>query len=329
MPAKRPTRADVAREAGVAPSTVTLILNQHSSALGIAESTRLRVEEAARALGYYPNRHIRAMRSGRTGNVGLYLRSDQWGVATGYWATMRAMIERAAAEFDLQILVHCTRPGTSTEEAFARQAGGVVDGVIILNSGDDPIAQRLTDTGMQAVEIGDSFSILPHVAVDGADGVAQAVEHLHERGYKRPVFLNFTSPYQSNNKQRRDAFEQATTRIYGAKAPACEVQWFVHALEAIRSLDPVPDCAVCTSDEVAFTLYDACLDAGLKVPKDLAITGFDCLSSIAPSVTMTSVQTPLEEQARLGVRKLLAMLEGKPVEHSTVLPVSIRVGDTT
>ena len=157
MTVKRPTRRDVAERAGVAPSTVSLILNDRADALGIADVTRLRVEEAARALGYYPNRHIRAVRSGRTGVLGLYLRADQWGCATGYWAAMRAALERAVSEADMQLLVHCARPGCPTEEAFARQAGGVVDGVIILNSGNDPIAARLIETGMRAVEIGDCF----------------------------------------------------------------------------------------------------------------------------------------------------------------------------
>ncbi len=157
----RPTRRDVAEKAGVAPSTVSLILNDRAVDLGIAEATRRRVEEAARALGYYPNRHMTALRSGRTGTIGLYLRHDQWGAALGYWTALRAALERAVSEADLGLLVHCGREDISTEEAFARQAGGVVDGVLIFNSAADPIAARLLETGMRAVEIGDAGSPLP------------------------------------------------------------------------------------------------------------------------------------------------------------------------
>lgn len=326
---KRPTRRDVAERAGVAPSTVSLILNDRSSALGIAEVTKHRVEEAARALGYYPNRHIRAVRSGRTGVLGLYLRSDQWGCATGYWSAMRAALEQAVSEADMQLLLHCARPDCPTEEAFARQAGGVVDGVIILNSGNDPIAARLMETGMRAVEIGDSFSPLPYVAVDGGSGIEQVMRHLAERGYRRPSFINFPSPYEDSSMQRWRAFEAMSEELFGHVGPTFDVDGFDKGLAPLLAWEPRPDVAVCTSDELAFGTLAACRREGLRVPEDLAITGFDCISTLSPYPVMTSVETPMRELARQGVEKLRLWIEGTPAERETILPVRLRVGDTT
>jgi DNA-binding LacI/PurR family transcriptional regulator len=325
----RPTRRDVAERAGVAPSTVSLILGHRAEELGIADATRRRVEEAVRSLGYYPNRHIRAVRSGRTGNVGLYLRHDQWGTAHGYWSFLRGALERAVNEADLGLLVHCGREEIPTEEAFARQAGGIVDGVLIFNSAADPIAARLLETGMKAVEIGDSASPLPYVAVDAADGVRQALAHLHSRGYRRPCFVNFPSSYEGSSGQRRYAFQDHSERLFGTPGPFIDTLVGEEALNALLALSPVPDCAVCVSDEHAYALLASAVRRGMRVPEDLAITGFDCLPTLGPVPIATSVRTPIQEMANAGVEKLCRLIDGLPTEQSTVLPVSLRIGETT
>ena len=325
----RPTRRDVAERAGVAPSTVSLILTDRGADLGIAEATRLRVEDAARALGYYPNRHIRAIRSGRTGTIGLYLRHDQWGTAHGYWAVMRAELERAVSAADLQLLVHCAREDCPTEEAFSRQAGGAVDGVLILNSAEDPIAPRLLETEMRAVEIGDASPHLPYVAVDAGDGVRQALEHLHAQGRKRPCFVNFPSPYVASVAGRREAFIRESTRLFGTPGPLFDEHLGYEAMDAILAADPRPDCAVCASDEHAYSLLKVAGDRGIRIPEDLAVTGFDCLPTLGPVPVATSVRTPLEELARTAVTKLQRLIEGLPTERETVLPVTLRIGETS
>jgi len=325
----RPTRRDVAELAGVAPSTVSLILNNRAEELGIAVATRQRVEEAVRVLGYYPNRHIQSVLSGRTGNIGLYLRHDQWGTSFGYWAALRGAVERAVSEADLGLLVHCGRQDIPTEEAFARQAGGVVDGVLIFNSAADPIAARLLETGMSAVEIGDSASPLPYVALDGADGVRQVLDHLHGRGYRRPCFVNFPSSYEGSYGQRRDTFWSESNRLFGTPGSFVETLVGEEALDALLALQPVPDCAVCVSDEHAYALLAAAVRRGLRVPDDLAITGFDCLPTLGPVLTATSVQTPIQELANVGIDKLRRLIAGVRIEHGTLLPVSLRIGDTT
>ena len=329
MSNNRPTRRDVAELAGVAPSTVSLILNDRAKDLGIAEATCRRVEDAARALGYYANRHIRAIRSGRTGKIGLYLRHDQWGTAVGYWSALRGALDRAISEADLGMLIHCGRQDLPMEEAFARQAGGVVDGVIILNSANDPIAARLVETGMRAVEIGDAGSPLPYVAVDAGGGIRQALEHLYARGYRRPCFVSFPSPYETSIEGRRAAFNRECRRLFGIVGPSVDNFYGDLALDAILALDPRPDCAVCVSDEHALGLLAAATRRGLRIPQELAVTGFDCLPTLGLATTITSVETPLEEMARRGVAKLLRLIDGLPTDRETVLPVSLRVGGTT
>lgn len=332
MPVSRPTRRDVAVLAGVAPSTVTLVLNNRGESLGISESTSRRIKEAARELGYYPNFHIRSIRSGRTGNVGLYLRSNQWGNAMGYWALMVAMIQRAASRLDRQLLLHCAPEGISTEEGFASQAGGIVDGVMILNSGNDPIADRLMQTKLPAVEIGDAFSPLPLVAGDSYMGIQLVLQHLKAKGYRRPVYCNFESPFFLNADERRRSFVETVPGLFGVsdiERRTKEIPSSEKAFEWVMTMKEDVDVVVCTSDEIAYGVVEYARAAGLRVPEDLAVTGYDCLPTFAPSCVMTSVEPPNEEMAFLGLQKLLKLMEGQEVARSTILEPKLRIGNTT
>ncbi|HWD40251.1 MAG TPA: LacI family DNA-binding transcriptional regulator [Fimbriimonas sp.] len=326
---RRPTRADVAREAGVAPSTVSLILRDRGDDLRIPVVTQERVREAARLLGYYPNRHIQSVLKGRSGILGLYLRWDQWSTPVGYWPTVFWCIQKAAAELDIQLLVHNARADTPTEENFARQAGGIVDGVMIVNSGDDPIVKRILEVGLPAVEVGDPYSLLPFVGLESKQGIRLAMEHLKERGYRRPALFMPPSNYQANAQARVEEFLCCCDELFELEHPASRVLSRRGFFEHLLALDPKPDSVICNSDSLAYLALKRCNERGLRVPEDLAIIGYDALETEGCLRTLTSVQTPLEEMARLALRKLLQIVNGEPFEHQTILPVGLRVGDTT
>jgi len=332
MKPRRPTRKDVAALAGVAPSTVGLVLQDKGDALRIPTATQERVREAARSLGYVPNRHMRSLLRGRSGIVGLYLRADQWSRPYGYFSTLRWHLERAVSERDLQLLVHNAAPDCSAEEAFARQAGGIVDGVIILNSGPDPIVERLVNAGLPAVELGDTHSRLPFVGVDSEAGVQVAMAHLAERGYLRPAFLGHVTHYVADARTRIEAFERdAQARFEMARPEARVVQAHDGAvgLGAILAMEPPPDAVLCASDELAYELLHAATARQLRVPEELAIVGFDALDAFGAPRRVTSVATPLEAMARLAVEKLLAIVDGEPYERATILKPVVSVGATT
>lgn len=325
----RPTRKDVALAAGVAPSTVSLVLGNRAAELGISPETQARVEAAVRELGYYPNRNILAALRGRTGNIGLYLRSDQWGTNFGYWACLRAAIESAASALDVAILVYCGRPEISTEEIFARHAGGVVDGVMVLNSANDPIAARLLETGIPAIQLGDAKGVLPYVAIDAGDGVRQAVDHLASQGRKRPCYLNFHSEYKGSEDERIEAFRVHSLSAFGRSGEVIEAPWGTDSLDAILSCGAPIDSVVCGSDEHAYSLMKAASLRGIKIPEELAITGFDCLPLLGTGPLMTSVQTPLTDLAKTGLDLLHRQINGETEVQSQILPVSLRIGSTT
>jgi len=332
MRSRRPTRTDVALRAGVAASTVTLILSDKGTELRIPESTQKRVKEAARSLGYYPNKHIKSVLTGRSGILGLYLRWDQYHKPTGYWPTVFNCIQKAAAEADIQLLTHNALVNSSTEEIFARQAGGLVDGVMIINSGSDPIVGRIMEAKLPAVEVGDPFSTLPFVGVDAAQGIRLAMEHAKARGFKRPAMIDWDSTYKENVHARVTEFLAVATELFGVAHPGAfvyEVQSVREAFPRVMASNPRPDCVICAGDELAIEIL---LDAeihGVAVPRELGIIGADKLDILGTRRVLTSVDTPLHRMAQLAIKKLQDVVEGRPYDHGTVLPVGLRIGDTT
>jgi DNA-binding LacI/PurR family transcriptional regulator len=182
---------------------------------------------------------------------------------------------------------------------------------------------------MRAVEIGDADGPLPYVAIDGADGIRQCLAHLQQRGYRSPCFLSFPSEYEPSVSQRREAFLAESAARFGNPGPVFNSLLGDDALGLILREAPSVDSVVCVSDEHAYALLAAARRRGIKIPGELAVTGFDCLPTLGPVPVVTSVQTPIRELARAGVEKLCRLIEGLPTERETVLPVSLRTGDTT
>ncbi|RYG67512.1 LacI family transcriptional regulator [bacterium] len=267
----------------------------------------------------------------RTGILGLYLRWDQWTRPYGYFATVRWHLERALAARDLQMLVHNASYGLSAEEAYAHQAGGVVDGVLLLNSARDPIVERLLTSGLPTVEVGDPSGPLPFVACDGGAGVRLALAHLKERGYERPAYLGHVTQYD-DAADRVEAFQSEAVRLFPDDRPlrrVAQVMTGAIGLGALLGMDPRPDAVICASDEMGYEVLQAALRQGLRVPEDLAVVGFDAQHALGAPQVLTSVATPLGEMAEEAVAKLLAIIAGEEPEARTILTPTLRVADTT
>ena len=321
----------MAARAGVADSTVGLVMQGRGDELGIPGATQTRIREAAREIGYVPSKAMRSILRGRSGILGLYLRWDQWTRPYGYFATVRWHLERALATRDLQMLVHNAPFGLSAEDAYARQAGGVVDGVLLINSARDPIVERLIASGLPAVEVGDPSGPLPFVACDGGAGVRLAMAHLVERGYKRPAYLGHVTQYD-DAAERVETFQAEAVRLFPDIRPLRRVAQVMDGsigLGALMGMAPRPDAVICASDEMGYEVLQAALRQGLRVPEDLAIVGFDAQHALGAPQVLTSVATPLGEMAEAAVAKLLAIVAGEEIEARTVLEPTMRVADTT
>jgi LacI family transcriptional regulator len=289
------------------------------------------VREKAREMGYVPNRLIKAVLKGRTRILGVYLRWEQWYSPVGYWMELLWALQRAVAASDHQILIHSAHQETSDEEVFARQVGGFVDGVFVFNSANDGIVRRMAEVGMATVEVGDPFTDLPYVASDGPAGVRLALQHLKQRGYQRPACLVHESNFAEDQNSRLQAYIETARGLWEGdhEAFTARLGWPVTVLPALGGMPGAPDSVICASDSMAYRLYREALAAGMKVPGDLAIVGFDALATLTEVPVLTSVRTPIEKMADAALSKMLALIEGKEFEAATLLQPSLRIGETT
>lgn len=322
--AKKTTRADVAREAGVSPACVSIVMSGRGDSVGIAKATQERVSTTARRLGYYPSTMMRSILRGRSNVIGAFVGWGQWSEPRAYWMEVTRGLQAATALAGQDLLLHSDAPGSSTEAIFERLAGGMVDGVLLEHEGSAGLASLVADSPLPAIAVGWVHPTIPSVTIDSDSGVALIVRHLIEKGYRDLAYLDPAETPSAAMAVRRRGFERAVTEA-GRPQDASRVVGMRSAetvVDDLMALSPRPRAVVCYNDPLAYTLLGACMARGIDVPGELALVGFDGIP-VPPSVRqITTVRTPILEMCRLSVASLLDRIEGREVPALTELSVT-------
>lgn len=305
------TIAEVAREAHVGVATVSRVLNGSPA---VRDQTRRRVLDAIARLGYAPNAAARALSTGRTGAVGV--------VAPFF--TRPSVIERlrgvarvlAAADHRL-VLFDVERPG---DDAFRTlPAGGGLDGLLTVSlCPPEEELDRFAAAGLPVVLVDHRHDRLPAVFTDDVAGGRLATEHVLELEHERIAFVGDgedTDYGFRSSAERRRGYQAALVAAGLAPDPAL-VRRGPHGREAAAELTasllaaPEPPTAiVAASDTQAVGALEAAAAAGVRVPAELSVVGYDDIE-LARYAGLTTVAQPLEESGARGAELLLAALEG-------------------
>ncbi|MGN7862909.1 LacI family DNA-binding transcriptional regulator [Microbacterium sp. 22303] len=331
--APRPTLADVARLSGLSKTAVSLILNDRPSRL--SEDAVERVRTAAAQLGYKPNPAAQSLRSGKTRSIGFI--SDQVTITRFASAMVRGTL-RAAKELDHTVLIaetgdDPTQLAAAFDELIDRRVDGVIVGLMAARMVDVPAAPR----GIPVVIVnGRTPDDLPSVLPDEyAAGHAMA-SVLLDAGHARVGFVG-DIPHVASDPRRsvtiarrldgmRDAF--AERGIAGPVEVVLE-NWTTADgfVQTQRMLDAHPDLTaiIAATDGVAFGIYQALSERGLRIPADISIVSFDdedLASLVRPG--LTTARLPYEQMARVGVEMLLGE---RDLAHE-LLPMPVIVRDS-
>ena len=188
----------------------------------------------------------------------------------------------------------------------------------------DPFAARLA--GERGKAIADALPGLPAAVADDVRGMDLLIEHLWERGYRR---YRMVVPRQSlvSVARRQEAFLAAM-----AERPEADGSILTVQEEDGRMVLPViaPDTvACCWNDRTAYDLLKACREAGLRVPQEVAVAGFDgFLDEKLPARQLLTVACPWDLVAEAALDQLSRLIDGEPVDDEVRLPVRLIVGDT-
>jgi LacI family transcriptional regulator len=329
---------DIAAYLGLSTSTVSRALNAYED---VAPETARRVEEAARALGYYPSASARNLRRRRTGKIGLALLYDAaFATFNEFFAELIRLIAAAIEREDYNLVLY-TRAGESAAKLMRIAQAREVDGLLLL--GDAPWQEQVQDDLLAA---GLPFAHLhrtiadPRVSFITADnraGGRLAARHLIELGHRRIGYLGFTAHSRSSLERLtglREALEEAGLRYDPALVAHASLEPGSGARAALSLLDlPVPPTAIFAfNDRLAMEALLAISERGLHVPHDVAVVGFDDIRSSRMTVPpLTTIHQPLEVIAEQAVRALLAGGAGDGVTTPLrlVIPVELVVRGST
>jgi LacI family transcriptional regulator len=315
---------DVAARAGVSLGTVSNVLNSPDR---VSPATRERVERAMHELGFVRNEQARQLRAGHSRMV-AYVMLD---VANPFFTDVAQGIEVAAADKALSLLLCNSGNDAKREAAYLEQLESQrVQGILVTPiDPDSPVLADVVRRGTPVVIVDrvprdNSFC---SVAVDDVEGGRLAVEHLVDRGHRRVAFVG--GPQELGQVRERHVGARAAWTTAGLPDEA-----LVHiatagltfadgraAGERLSGLpsERRPTAAFCANDLVALGLLQHAIAAGLRVPEDLAIVGFDDIDFAgAAAVPLTSVRQPRRELGRAAAELLLEEASQTSHEHRTV-----------
>ena len=334
MARSRPTSTDVARLAGVSRTTVSFVLNERDD-MAISAATRNRVLDAANALGYQPNASARQLAGGASLTIGLVLRQEPAQVASDALLPQTVQgLGDAARGADYQVLVESLppTPGGYRRLLHSRR----VDGLIISGPlADDVELRRVFEDGFPIVLQGHVTTLdAPSVDVDNVAGAEAAVSHLIECGHKSIAMITNAPLTYTSASERLDGYRLALQEAgiefdLGLVAEGAFVaQSGFTAMTTLLGGNSFTAVFV-ASDVLALGAMGAVRAAGLRIPSDISIVGFDDIPLAAYfDPPLTTVSVPAYALGKTAGNLLLAQIRGEPVPGRTLLDTELKVRES-
>lgn len=326
------TIEDVATRAGVSVATVSRALRGLPH---VSPTTRERVRQIATELDYRANPHASRLAAGRSGTVGIALPVlNSW-----FYANVLAGVEAVVSEDRLDLhLVTVGGPAATDRLAAALPAlSKQVDGLIVVDV-FMPDGGVLAEGGLPVVTLGLDTGSYDSVTIDNLAAADEAVTHLLELGHRQIAFIGGAvgeSRQTESAELRRQGMARALER-FGVEdaselhvAGAFSVKGGREAMERLLAGTPRPSAVFCASDEMAIGAMAAVRDAGLSVPGDVSVVGFDDQPT-AEAIGLTTVRQPVSAMAARAAALLLDRLDGGegPARH-VEMETRLQVRQTT
>ncbi|MFN3525590.1 MAG: LacI family DNA-binding transcriptional regulator [Paracoccus sp. (in: a-proteobacteria)] len=315
---------DVAKAAGVSKATISRYLN---GSLDLPERTASLIDTAIRALDYTPNPHARRLSLGRSDTIALIVPD----ISSPFFAALVGAVEAEASELGLSLALYATLNRPERELSYLDLVRtGHADGLIFItnHAGTEQLAAKINRLP-RCVVVDENVvgTNAPKIFCDNRQGGWLAGRHLAMAGHRHVLFIGGVDQMVSGAR-RFEGFATAMTEVAG---PECRIdracgpytvaagreagQAFVAQDAASR-----PTAIFATSDELLIGLYEVLAEAGIAIPHQVSVIGFDDVGPLhlfAPAVT--AVRQPVRELGQQALRRLLAMdgttLEKPPSEE--------------
>ena len=325
------TIKDVAKEAGVAISTVSNVLNNVDV---VSEEKKQKILAAVEKLKYVPNMNAKFLKSNRKNTIGLFLSSIQGDF-------YRMLIQAVHLQCKLKgylLNIYISNENTS-DEIYGMISSSGVEGAIVFNESlHNEYINRIALTKMPLVFIDREYEgeRMSSVTVDNAEGAIMAMEYLIRQGHRRigyihGIFINddeerFNGYLYVLKKYGLPVDENFILRGYFEESLAYS-EMRVMLLKGI----PIPDAFFCANDEIAWGCIRALTEAGHKVPDDVSVFGFDdIMLSAFYNPSLSTIHSPVTELGSVSASELFRIMaqEESKIGRITRLKPSLIVRDS-
>lgn len=329
-----PTIKEVAKRAGVAQSTVSLVINKKEH---VSPATRQKVLKAIRELNYHPRGFARVLATNKTGNIGYILGEKHFYQAEPFYTRIFLGTEFEARKHNYYVLLTTVGeefdPRRSIPRFLIEQN---VDGVILAGKVSDSLIFYTKESGIPVVLI-DYFpkdGKFPSVLIDNLQGAYEAVVHLIELGHRRIGFIGGSIDHPSIS-DRLKGYEQAleefglprNSSLVAKDQPDSSAEDGHKATRRLLRLSSPPTAIFATNDTMAMGTIEAAREVGLVVPDDLAVVGFDDIEVASHThPPLTTMRVPKEKMGALAIRKMVEIIEsGDSLNAKTLIAAELIV----
>jgi LacI family transcriptional regulator len=331
---------DVADSVGLSKTTVSLILNGRQAR--IAEETRQRVLVTAQRMGYHPHASARALALRRSNQISVVVdHPDGLQDQAGFYIRLFVGILNAAPPMRRNLLIHA-EPYADLAGLVGALTSGASDGAILIGRPEphDPLPAALLERNLPVVCVCNraDHPNCYHVDCDNVQGGYLGVRHLLEIGRQRILFLSPGLGVSWGRERRQGALLALSEAGLPPDALLAHDYAFSSAvaIESDRLLEILraphaPNAIFCCEERHAASLTPILLNAGFRIPQDVALVGFNDseISENAP-IPLTSVRQPLREMGAEALRRVVALSEGETLEERVYrAPVSLVVREST
>lgn len=323
------TIVDVARLAGITPTTVSRVINNRGY---ISEKTKKRVHEAMDELGYQPNEIARSLTKQKSNTIGVIVPH----ISHPYFAKLISNLENEAAKKDYKIILCNSKEKAEKEKQYLDMCkSNRVAGIIIcsgnvesnkINTGGIPVV--LLEKNFEEGKLG--------IQCDNYQGGKLATEHLIECGCKKILHLSGVIDEEMPADNREKAFIDVCSKN--------EIEYFIKKYDidtynqmnyydyikaALNEIEGV-DGIFASSDLIAAQVIQVCNEIKIRIPEDIKLVGFDDVDiSQLTTPRITTVHQPIKEMARLSIELIDAKYNNIEVNEKTILPIKLIIREST
>lgn len=307
------TIKDVAKQAGVSHSTVSRAL--HGSHL-ISDETVERVRQIATEMGYSPSAAARSLKTNRSHALGVIVST----IDDPFFSEILQGIEEIAQEYGYSMLMAASRRDPKREQAIVQDMRERhVDGLIICSASFSAEQRRkLLEYGIPIVMVNNQAAEEYRYSIyhDDADGSRQATRHLIELGHRRIAYLGnslsgrTTLDRLTGFRQEMDSAKLAIPVEYIHEVPGGRPEDGLAALNHFLNLPQRPTAIFCFNDMLAIGVLDGLRTAGLHIPEDISVVGFDnIIFSAYTNPPLTTLDQPKHYIGAEAARLILGLLD--------------------